>query len=100
MKIFLIFHDIKKLEFFVEALFSGITALTAFKRNAKGVNGGSCLHKSVYGIFAGKLAALVAFTPLYGNNNGVFPKKFGAGGCGCRRPRRGRWVVMNNFSLS
>ena len=59
--------------------FSGIRALTAISRNAKGVNGVLCRYKSVNGILLQVLAALVAFTPLYWKNNGVFPKKFDPG---------------------
>ena len=66
--------------------FSGIRALTAVSRNAKGVNGVLCRYKGVNGILLQVLAALMTFTPLYRKNNGVFPKKV--------EPR----VTSNDFS--
>ena len=47
---FLISHDVKTKEFFVEAFFSGATAFKAFNRNAKGVNGGHCRYSGVNGV--------------------------------------------------
>ena len=45
---FLILHDVRKR--FFNALFSGVTALTALNRYAGGVNGGPCRYKGVNGV--------------------------------------------------
>ena len=47
---FLIAHDVKNVKNFRSSVFSGITALTAFNRNAKGVNGGSFWYKGANSI--------------------------------------------------
>ena len=42
-------------------VFSGITALTAFNRNANGVNGFRCRYKGVNGVLLVGIKALTAF---------------------------------------
>ena len=44
---FLILHGVKKSDFLYTQVLSGITALTAFNRNAKGV---PCRYKGVNGV--------------------------------------------------
>ena len=86
---FLILHGVRKSDFLKTQVFSDITALTAFKRNANGVNGVPCRYRGVKGVllvginaltaFACKLTALAALTPQYRKNSGVFSKKFDPG---------------------
>ena len=47
---FLILHGVRKSDFLKTQVFSGITALTAINRNAKGVNGVPCRYKGVNGV--------------------------------------------------
>ena len=47
---FLILHVMRNLDFLWTHVFSGTTALTAFNRNAKGVNGVLCRYKGVNGV--------------------------------------------------
>ena len=47
---FLILHGVRKSDFLETQVFSGITALTAFNRNANGVNGVPCRYKGVNGV--------------------------------------------------
>ena len=47
---FLILQGVRKSDFLYTQVFSGITALTAFNRNANGVNGVPCRYKGVNGV--------------------------------------------------
>ena len=76
---FLIVYDVRKLDFLNIRFFSGITALTEFNRNASGLNSGPCRYRGIKGVLLQKLAALLAFTPLYQKTCGVFSKKFDPG---------------------
>ena len=44
---FLILHDVRNLGFHVDAFSSGITVLTAFNRNSRGLSGSPCQYKGV-----------------------------------------------------
>ena len=47
---FLILHEVRKSDFLLTQVFSGITALAALNRNANGVNGVPCWCKGVNGV--------------------------------------------------
>ena len=55
---FFILHGVRKSDFLKTQVFSGITALTAFNRNANGV---PCQYKGVNGALLVGIKALTAF---------------------------------------
>ena len=69
---FLILHGVRKSDFFETQVFSGITALTAFNRNANGVNGVPCRYKGVNGVLLVGKKALTAFCLQVNGVSGVY----------------------------